>query len=361
MRNLAVLLVSALALAGCTDDPATAPEPAPVTDTHVVRDVDYVKDTYFLVDDPASFVGATDTGFEVWRRVTPQDLILDPTIMRFPAWAIPDSVGDGQSIVSAANAIKAGGRPAAALAQDFMRLGPGADYTLTLDTHTPTIVGIALTNPLPATALKTLALRYTNDYGKKVGGSYAAFGVIDPATGVPVVPGSMADTLMLEMIKAPDPGPAGPFHTVWRLAVRNVYTLGFTNIQGSGFALVIEDLLSPRAKPDRPEGSNVPYLRIFGLDVTDASGMGAPDGRIDLTRGLVDLQRGLLIMPAVRGFAPDAVSVAAWTGGGFAFTGPYQTQFDTAERMYDERLTETGTAGVHQYVIKASVTRSGSR
>ncbi|MDH4038683.1 MAG: hypothetical protein OEV86_14515 [Candidatus Krumholzibacteria bacterium] len=356
MRNHTIFLAAALILAGCSDDPADVPEPAPVTDTHVIRDVDYVKDRYFYVDDPVFFYGAMDTGFEVWRRVTPQDLILDPTIMRFPGWAVPDSVGDGQSIVDAVDVIKAGSRQFAGLVQEFMRLEQGVDFTLVLDASTPTIVGIELTDPLPAAAQRTLALRYTNINGAAVGGSYASFGVIDPANGQPLVPGSAADTLMLEMIKAPDPRPTGPFASVWRLAVRNVYDLGFTDIQAGEFKVVIEDVLTIRTKPDRPDGSAVPYLRIFGLDVTDTAGTGGPDGKIDLTRGLVDLQRGLLILPDVRGFAPSAQSVDAWTNGAFAFTGLYQAQFETAERIYDDYLNATDENDVHQYVIKASIT-----
>jgi hypothetical protein len=163
------------------------------TETRTIRDVDYIKNKYFYVDDPASFVGASEVAFEVYREVTPQDLVLNPTINRVPGWAIPDSVGNGQSVLDAAAAIAGGGRPVAGRATDFKLLERGIDYEFVVAVGAvETIVGIELFEPIPNTAQKTLAIRYTNLNDQPVGGSYSDYGITAPV-----------DTLMLEMIKAP--------------------------------------------------------------------------------------------------------------------------------------------------------------
>ncbi len=322
------------------------------TETRIIRDVDYVKNKYFYLDDPLSFVGASEVGFEVYRTVTPQDLIADPTIQRLPGWAIPDSVGNGQSIVNAVNRIKAGSRPLVQRRDDFEFLRRGIDYDFIIDANTLDVIGIELFEAIPTTAQKAVAVRYRNAFDQPVGGSYASFGVINPATGQPVLAGSPADTLVLEMIKAPDPRPTGPFGSTWRLAVRNIYNLGLNNIDGNSLEIVVEDVLNPRLNAEVPEGSQETYLRIFGLDRTDRTGTGPPDGRIDLTSGLVNLTTGTLQFPSIAAFAPDTARVREWTNGRFQFTGPYRPQYDKSRRIYRELLNATQEADVHQYIIR---------
>ena len=367
MRNIAIPLAVVLVLAACSDDPTETTKP-PVVETHLIRDVDYVKNTSYWVDDPGSFVGASVAGFEVWRTVIPADLVVDPTITRVPGWAIPDPPGDGASFTDAASRINSGSRPRAYFKpypdsvvsvslspESFSRLELGADYAVVPDALNPSmILGIELLEPIPVTAQRALAIRYLNSLGTPIGGSYATYGVIDPATGEPVVPNSSADTLMLEMIKPRDPRPTGPFGSTWPFAMRHVYDLGFTDIDPATLTIVIEDVLSVRKNPRRPEGSQVPYLRIFGLDQTDASGSGPPDGLVDPT--FVDFARGRLTFPDLRAFAPDSARVAEWTDGQFAFDGPYQGQYETAKRIYTELLNSTQEMDVHQYVIRAVVT-----
>ncbi len=328
------------------------------SETRTIRDVDYIKNKYFYLDDPASFIGASEVDFEVYRTVTPTDLIIDPTIQSLPGWVIPDSVGNGQSIRDAATAINAGSRPRIGTfvlsPQKFELLERGVDYEFIVDAITLDVIGVELFDPIASTAQKSVALRYTNSLGTPVGGSYATLGVINPATGQVTVAGSAADTLMLEMIKAPDPKPVGPYGSVWRLAVRNIYNLGLTSIDGNSLEIIIEDVINPRVNPEVPQNSDVPYLKIFGLDRTDRSGTGPPDGRIDLTSGLVNLTTGTLQFPSLQAFAPDTVSVTGWTDGQFQFSGEYQPQYDKATRIYTDFLNSTQEADVHQYVIKVT-------
>jgi hypothetical protein len=338
------------------------------SETRTIRDVDYVKNKYFYLDDPASFIGAREVNFEVYRRVTPQDLVIDPTIQRLAGWVIPDPIGDGQTIRDGAAAINGGSRPSVFYQpdpdsavvsfvlspDDFELLERGVDYEFIVDAITLDVVGVELFDPIANSAQKSVGIRYTNQQGTAVGGSYASLGVINPATGQVTVAGSAADTLMLEMIKAQDPRPTGPFGSVWKLGVRNIYNLGLTNIDGNSLEITIEDIINPRLNAEVPEGSDVPYLKIFGLDRTDRTGTGPPDGRIDLTSGLVNLTAGTLQFPSLASFAPDTTNVTEWTDGGFQFDGDYQPQYVTASRIYDELLNTTTEAEVHQYDIKVT-------
>ena len=104
--------------------------------------------------------------------------------------------------------------------------------------------------------------------------------------------------------------------------MRHIYDLGLTNIDGS--TLVI-DILEQCFRPDCtvPANSDIPWIRIFGLDRTDDRGTGPPDAKVDLRSGVVDLVEGRLTFPVLTPFSPPADSVSAWTDGEFSFTGEY--------------------------------------
>ena len=155
------------------------------------------------------------------------------------------------------------------------------------------------------------------------------------------------------MIKAPDPRPSGPYSTAFRMAMRNAYYLGFPEIDPSTLDVVIKDLLSDRPSRSRPEGSNVPYVRIFGLDREPS---GSPDGKIDniYLNWDRDLERGILWMPVLHAFAPPPERVAVWTDGEFEFSGVYLPQYETSMRIYAELYA--GDPNVHQYDIHVTVT-----
>ncbi|HEX5133440.1 MAG TPA: hypothetical protein VFX92_13270, partial [Candidatus Krumholzibacteria bacterium] len=208
-------------------------------------------------------------------------------------------------------------------------LEPGVDYEyLQSDV---VVTGFELLVPVPAGALKTLAVRYTRPDDVVIGGSYSSYGIT-----------AAADTLMLEMIKAPDPRPSGPYATTWRLAMRNVYNLGVQNIPAGSFTLMILDNISPPFA--RPGSSALTYNLIFGIDSS-----GSWDGHVDAK--WLDLVGGRLWFPDRHAFAPDPANVATWTGGEFEFTGPYQAQYDQALRIYNDYLNPTDENDVHQYTI----------
>jgi hypothetical protein len=320
------------------------------TEEVTIRDVDYISNKYFYFADPRDFIGPRpeNPNIEVYRTVLPQDVITHPDIQRMAGWVMPDSAGDGKSIRDAAAVLKAGGTPAEAEKEDFQLLTFGVDYDFIIDATTNATTGIQLFDPIPNNALKALGVRYINSRGQAVGGSFHSLGV---AAG--------DSTLMLKMLKAPDPHPNPPgkhvrYGSTWKLMIRNIYNLGLTNIDPTSLKVDIEDILNTtRLNSDTPQGSDVKYLKIFGLDQTDRTGTGKPDGLIDLNN-YIDLTNGLLTFPSIDAFAPDTSLVRKWTEGKFQFTGQYAAQYDTSRAIYDKLLNPTEEQDHYQYLIRVS-------
>ncbi len=314
-----------------------------------LRDVDYIKNKYFYFADPRAFIGPRPETpqIEVYRTVLPQDIIAHPDIQRLSGWVVPDSVGDGQSILDAAAVIKAHHLPTGALRQDFQLLTFGEDYDFIIDSQSNQTIGIELFDPIPDTATKALAVSYINEDGAAVGGTYRSMGV------------SETDSLLLKMLKAPDPRPDGPFGTTWRLMIRNIYNLGLTNIDQNTLKVEILDIINTqRLNTDTPLGSQVKYLQIFGLDKTDRTGTGKPDGLIDLTYGFVDVNNGLLQFPSIEAFAPDTNQVTVWTDSLFQFSGDYAEQYRKSKEIYEKLLSPQQEQDDYQYQIRVTAVSS---
>ncbi len=307
-----------------------------------IRDVDYIKNKYFYFADPRAFIGPRkeNSQIEVYRGLLPQEIGQGNKIPQ-PGWAIVDA-GDGKSIGAVADSLKAGKRKHLdnSKQQDFELLTFGTDYDFIIDAKSSQTIGIELFDPIPDNAGKALAVSYINELNAPVGGTYRSYGVAN------------ADTLLLKMLKAPDPQPTGALEPVWRLMIRNIYNLGLTNIDQNSLKVEIEDNLNTtRLNSNTPEGSTVKYLKIFGLDKTDRTGTGKSDGLIDLTYGFVDLANGLLQFPSIEAFAPSPDSVTAWTDTTFAFTGKYATQYDKSKKIYTDKLNPQTEQEAHQYII----------
>lgn len=312
------------------------------TEVRTIRDVDYVKNKYFYINNPL-FAPDPDllanvSGFEVYRTVTQLD---DPTTPRAPGWAIPDPADDGSGIEVGAALIIAGSPATDIVREEFELLQRGFDYEFIVDAVTNDAVGIELFEPIQEE--RTLAVRYTTRNGTRIGGTLADY----PGGGGP----GSAD-LVLEQIKPPRK--ARETDPTWPFMFRNIYNLGLTNIDDTSLEITIEDTFNPRLNPEVPEGATVPYLRIFGLDQTDRTGTGAPDGRVDLSSGLVNLTTGLLQFPDARAFAPHPARVAAWTDSAFSFTGPYLDQYEKSSAIYDTVLSGNLEPDIHRYVIRVS-------
>ena len=319
------------------------------TEFREIRDIDFVANKYFYFDNPRAFIGPQAATIDVYR----QRGATEPAEGRLFGFAVPDPGARGQSIRDVVTVLNSGNQPTNVMDTDFLLLTLGTDYTFIVDAVTDSIVGIELFQAISDNASQALAVSYTNTLGDVVGGTLSSLGVIDPTTGQVYTPDSQGgQKLLLEMIKAPDPDPRGIFGSTWDLEIRNIYNLGLNNIDGNSLEINIVDVLKPRLNPQYPDSTAVPYLQIFGLDQTDRSGTGPPDGRIDLTFGRVNLDAGILQFPTIEPFTPDTTLVTQWTAGRFQFAGKYAAQYDTSRAIYNEKLNPQREQEVHQYVIQ---------
>gem|GEM_PF-1022864 len=362
-------------------------------ETRILRDVDYVKNRFFYFDHPLVFVGVDESKeIDVYRTVTPQDIQLNPDINRFPGRAFVDRDGFGSDLAAAVDSLRAlaampPNRPDSLrvklppnIQNDFQLLQKDRDYRFVLDSDN-NFVGIEMIQPM-SDPNKSLAVRYTNRRHTRIGGQYSDF-------GIPLAPDpAQRDTLVLKLIWPRNPLPDDRFGWTWGYQMRHIYNLGLSNIDGNTFSLEIEDRLNPRLDQTQPQGSDEPYIRIFGLDQFDRSGNPKPDGQVDLNAGLIDFNRGLLAFPTTirvfvndttgvgdsllaqsavnqleasgqrspfTGFAPDSANVALWTDSTFSFSDPrYAAQYARARRIYEEHLNETDELDANQYLIKVS-------
>ena len=87
-------------------------------------------------------------------------------------------------------------------------------------------------------------------------------------------------------------------HHSFQYVLRNIYSLGGTNIDPTTFELRIERIKPGDPHPELDTNNNIPYIQIFGLDRTDERNAGLPDGKVDFTNStLFDLDNGLVKFP----------------------------------------------------------------
>lgn len=310
------------------------------TERRIVRDIDFVRDTYFFLDAPPDsinnfFFGVVEDSIEVFESVSDIERQTNPDLVTFPGKAWVDRFGDGSEIRAARADIAARRTPPPFEDRNFKLLTVGDDYRFVLNAVDESIIGLEMLRPVPST--KVLAVRYANLRGDVIGN----FGVF-------------ADTLDLELIKPRDPRPTNQFGYTWQYMMRNIYNLGLTKIDRATLDLEIEDN-DNRLDLSIPAGSDVPWIRIFGLDRTDVSGVGPPDSRIDLSSGLIDLDRGILTFPILTPFSPPDDSVAVWTGGKFDFNTPRYQDIRRSE-IYTDFLSRPEDFHRFRIVVRAAST-----
>ena len=108
-------------------------------------------------------------------------------------------------------------------------------------------------------------------------------------------------TYLLKLLK---PKFSQPGQVTWEYEWRNVYSLGAKNIEEDGLKIdIYKGIGGEKPETDPNNYNGVRYLRIFGLDRYDRSGLPNPDGIIDFSINQLDLVKGLLIFPDRHPFA----------------------------------------------------------
>ncbi|MBE0567243.1 MAG: hypothetical protein IH621_14885 [Krumholzibacteria bacterium] len=274
-------------LAGCSDEPATpADEPEVVTRT--VRSDEYIPNRFFKLDLPELEAHGRDPATER----------IDLGSLKIFALEADRPFGPNDIRNVAAYFDSTGCRDWNASTIDFTRphvTGLRWRQWLDLDLMVEddgTLAAVDLGSSAPWEATLAVVYRVLDPHGQVL----AQVGD-DPTLGPPeqTVEGK-GDELhyRMKLLKLPAVE-ADPW--LHRYALRNIYSLGSSNIAPTTFEFSIE------ASENRPNPQLdelwVEYFAIFGLDRQDLAGNPGADGVADIhDPALFDLQRGLLRFPA---------------------------------------------------------------
>jgi hypothetical protein len=324
-----------------------------------INDYDFLERQFFFFENPGNnflspragfrsvypVVGGTEAvggdEIEVFISLT-TDEYGDPNITKYGAKAYVDTTNlDGLD-----SDIARGVKPFRALVKQlFMQDG---DFTLIQDYGGEgtdrRYIGIELANPLDWD--RALMVRYKardlvtgNEF---VVGNYR----VDPV--------SETDSLIAEAIWLPKDATSGNRDTdpTWNLMMRNVYSLGSTQIDSKSLRVRIEDTSNNNNKNIHPE-SNLNYLRIFGLDRVDGKGLPGKDDLVDDLPGIIDFERGYLMLPWYEPFNPPPEIVRTFLSD---TTDARERDFEYSKLVLDADLyrlwlTEQVKQNGHHYVI----------
>jgi hypothetical protein len=308
-------------------------------EVRTINDSDFIRNTFFFLDNPDSskyFYRPDEATIEVFESVEPWEIANDPNMTVFYGRAWVDRWGDGSDIQAALDTLAAGGTPPPSQDRPFRILQVDNDYRYVKNLSDDSVIGIELVRPVSDT--RVLAVRYVNTN-------------VQPDT-IGNLPNFDVE-LALELIKPYGARPGDAFGYTWSYMMRHIYSLQLSNIDPASLTVEIKDL-RPRLDQTVPEGSTVPWIQIFGLDLVNAVGDSLPDNRFDTNRNLIDFENGTLTFELRTPFNPSDSMVAEYTNGQFSFTGPYET-FRRPE-IYTEYLDEINLSPKFQIVVTAAST-----
>ncbi len=110
--------------------------------------------------------------------------------------------------------------------------------------------------------------------------------------------------LVLKLIKPKNLQPGGAYKDAWDLQLKNIYPIGGRDVKKEGFVLDINYLIPGQDPVNNYDGENL--IEAFGLDITDESGTGGPDGAFDFDGGrTIFTETGEIIFPKLEPFGKD--------------------------------------------------------
>ena len=261
------------------------------SEPHTINDYEYLKGQFFFLRDPNGCPWELDS-----LAVFVDDRNGNNNQ---ETGALP---GDATSWVPAdtANAVFTG---------DFNQLTLFTDYQVQVNIYAGQPV-LVLQSPLQG--VEALAVAYT---GYELGSDLQTRGAHFRVGTIPR-PGSNA-RLRLKMVR---PGSAslpsnltrGVWSSIRNLELKNIYSLGATNILRDGLVVKVQlkGTYQTVVNPDRV--GDVTFLRMTGLDLSKLSRTGLSPGHDDLVDTLrVSRSEGLLMFPDLRPFDPDDYDLAA--------------------------------------------------
>ena len=143
------------------------------------------------------------------------------------------------------------------------------------------------------------------------------------------------------------------YPSTWRMMMRNVYSLGSTNMEEGTLDIKIEDVTN-RPNKDIHESSGLSYIRLFGLDRYDRQGNVGKDDIVDDLPEILNLTYGYIMLPWYEGFNPPE-----WVMKGSVppFIDPAS---DSLEANFDYSTLNLDTL-IYNSVLTSEVIRSGHK
>ncbi len=188
----------------------------------------------------------------------------------------------------------------------FELLSPDSDYTL----HPKTGY---ITFHVPVNDQDAIAVAYeveNFDPGASDDSYYGEF----------LGPSSPSDTINNLVLKLVKPAYLKPqYKEAWKLLLKNIYNIGYTNIKLENFYLNIKYVVSPNNELYGIDGKS--FLTILGLDKSDKYGNPNPDGLFDYRPGItINPKTGDIIFPTLQPFGRNLPS---WVPDSLRFNGLY--------------------------------------
>src|SRR6185312_4417415 len=223
---------------------------------------------------------------------------------------------------------------------DLARMLSSSEYTIN-----PKLGYISLKQPLNYDQVLAVAYQYT--YKGKVYqvGQFSTDGV------------APTNELMVKLLKSTNVSPHVP---LWKLMMKNIYSLGSYQINSQNFLLNVW-------YSNPATGVDIPYfpagslnkellLDVFKLDQLDQQGDREPDGLFDFINGVtIDAPNGLIIFPTVEPFGNSLTATLNKTGNGaLAPSLVYQALYDSVLVVAQQQ------PNLDRYYIRGSYQSSAS-
>jgi len=152
--------------------------------------------------------------------------------------------------------------------------------------------------------------------------------------------------IVLKLIKPKKLQPGGTFSDAWKLQLKNIYPIGGRDVRKEGFTLDLNFQIPGQEPVNNIDGDNL--LEAFGLDITDESGAGGPDGAFDWDPGRTILPKtGEIIFPVLQPFGknlPDLLDQEL----------AYQAVYDTSVTFAKQDKTQDKFVLVGEYSADAT-------
>ncbi|MEG8989581.1 cell surface protein SprA [Ignavibacteria bacterium 4148-Me] len=128
--------------------------------------------------------------------------------------------------------------------------------------------------------------------------------------------------IVLKLVKPPNLQPQ--FKKAWKLQLRNIYPIGGRDVKEEGFTLDIKYQFE--GGEPQSDYNGIKLIQAFGLDKTDKSGTGGPDGAFDFFPGrTIFPQTGEIVFPVLEPFGKNFPTGS----NGLPDTLRYQAVYDT--------------------------------